>query len=320
MSITMMEVGARPTEAARATRSMRLAIGLGALLGTVTAIAVGTRVARPSWLAAHGPATAHAATAKVTSATVSARTLRAEGQVITYPNGRVVLGAEQPGTIARVLVREGDRVRKGDILVQFKRDVVDAERWAAWAHILEAGSDLRFSNADAKRTKDLVAAGNLSTSELDRASLAKNVATARRAAAGESAHAAALASRANIVAPFDGTVILREVDEGATVPQGAPLIEVADLGARRVEAEIDEADLGLVRVGGHATVGADAFGDQTWSAMVEEVPDVILPRRLKPQDPSRSTDTRVLRVKLALPPDTPLKLGQRVKVALRVDR
>jgi multidrug resistance efflux pump len=106
------------------------------------------------------------------------------------------------------------------------------------------------------------------------------------------------------------------VDVGATVQEGAPLVEVADLAARRVEAEVGEFDLAAVALGGVATVGAEAFPGQSWHATIEEVPEVVVPRRIRPQDPARLSDTRVLLVKLAIDPSTPLKLGQRVDVQL----
>jgi HlyD family secretion protein len=49
---------------------------------------------------------------------------------------------------------------------------------------------------------------------------------------------------------------------------------------------------------------------------VEEVPDVVVPRRLKPDDPSRPTDTRILLARIALKEPAPLKLGQRVELTM----
>ena len=50
--------------------------------------------------------------------------------------------------------------------------------------------------------------------------------------------------------------------------------------------------------------------------MIEEIPDSVVNRRLKPQDPSKPIDTRVLLVKVAFAEETPLKLGQRVEVKI----
>jgi hypothetical protein len=50
--------------------------------------------------------------------------------------------------------------------------------------------------------------------------------------------------------------------------------------------------------------------------MVEEIPDSVSEKNLKPQDPGRPTDVRVLRVKIRFLEPTPLKLGQRVELEL----
>ncbi len=57
---------------------------------------------------------------------------------------------------------------------------------------------------------------------------------------------------------------------------------------------------------------AEGCEGQSWKGVVDEVPDVVVARRLHPEDPARSTDTRVLRVGIALREPTPIKLEQRV--------
>ena len=95
-----------------------------------------------------------------------------------------------------------------------------------------------------------------------------------------------------------------------------PLVTIANLDKTRVEAEVDEFDAGRVELGAEVQVTAEGFTGQSWKGTVEEIPDAVLPRRLRPQDPGRPSDTRVLLVKVALAEPTPLKLGQRVEVAI----
>jgi ABC-type sugar transport system ATPase subunit len=83
-------------------------------------------------------------------------------------------------------------------------------------------------------------------------------------------------------------------------------------GTARAEAEIDEFDTGRIKLGALVAVSAEGFDGQTWRARVEEIPDAVVSRRLKPEDPGRPSDTRVLLVKVAFLEPTPLKLGQRV--------
>jgi len=95
-----------------------------------------------------------------------------------------------------------------------------------------------------------------------------------------------------------------------------PLFVVADLDRVRVEAEVDESDSSRIALGARATVRAEGDSERTFAGRVEEIPDAVTSRRLKPQDPGRPSDTRVLLVKIALDEKTPLKLGRRVEVEI----
>ena len=123
-------------------------------------------------------------------------------------------------------------------------------------------------------------------------------------------------AKSRIVAPLDGVVLSRGVDPGETVEAGAPLFSLGDLSRTRIEAEIDEFDAGRVRLGAAVTVTAEGLDGQSWQGQVEEIPDQVVPRRTRPQDPGRPSDTRVLLVKIALAGPTPLRLGQRVEIVI----
>jgi hypothetical protein len=70
---------------------------------------------------------------------------------------------------------------------------------------------------------------------------------------------------------------------------------------------------------GATAIAAEGFA-ATWRGRVEEIPPNVVGRKLKPQDPGKPTDARVLLVRIALPPGTPLKLGQRVEVQVDASR
>jgi multidrug resistance efflux pump len=78
---------------------------------------------------------------------------------------------------------------------------------------------------------------------------------------------------------------------------------------------VDEFDAANVRLGDRATITAEGYDGQ-WQGRVEEVPDVVSLRRIKPPDPSKPSDVRVLLVKIALDGPVPLKLGQRLEVRI----
>lgn len=241
----------------------------------------------------------------------------AEGRLTTYPGGQVTVGTDFAGVLTRLLVDEKDTVRRGQLLAELRADDLRAEMAEARARVAEAEADLRFAEIDITRAERLLAEKVGTAEALDRSRRNRDAAAARRqtAEAAVSRLAAELA-KTRLVSPIDGTVILRHVHPGEHVEAGEPILVVADLVRTRIEAEVDEFDAGRVALGADVTVSAEGFEGQTWKGKVEEIPDSVAGRRLKPQDPSRPSDTRVLLVKVALAEPTPLKLGQRVEVAI----
>jgi multidrug resistance efflux pump len=122
--------------------------------------------------------------------------------------------------------------------------------------------------------------------------------------------------KSRILAPISGTVTLRKVDGGQTVEAGDAAFTIADLSRLRIEGEAHEADAGAIAVGAAVMIKAEGFPGRAWRGRVEEVPDSVILRRLKPQDPSRPTDTRILAVKVAFSEPTPLKLGTTVELKI----
>jgi len=123
--------------------------------------------------------------------------------------------------------------------------------------------------------------------------------------------------KTRIVAPINGTVITRQVAPGETVKDGAVLMTVADLNRVRVEAEVDEFDAARIQRGSKAVISAEGYTGKNWASHIEEIPNSVVPRNLRPEDPGKPVDTRVLLVKLAFEGPTPLKLGQRVQVEIQ---
>ena len=97
---------------------------------------------------------------------------------------------------------------------------------------------------------------------------------------------------------------------------GHALLRIVDLTRLRIEAEIDEFDIPRCEPGCPATITAQGYTGQSWRGTVEEIADSLIPRRIRPEDPGRPTDTRVLPVRIAFQSPIPLKLGQRVEVKI----
>ena len=240
---------------------------------------------------------------------------RAEGRVASYPGAEVTVGTDLAGTVTRVLVHEKDAVRRAQVLVELSSSEQRAALDEARARISAAKANLRLAQAQVTRWQALRAQDLASQQNLDGAVRDRDAAEADLALAHATAdRLAAVLAKTSIVSPIDGVVIARSVEAGQPVESGTSLITVADLKRTRIEAEIDEFDAGRIALGALVEVSAEGFDGQTWRGRVEEIPDAVVARRLKPEDPGRPSDTRVLLVKVAFLEPTPLKLGQRVEL------
>ena len=241
----------------------------------------------------------------------------AEGRLVAYPGAEVVVATELPGVVVRLAVEEKDRVRKGQMIAELKADDLRAELSESRSRIAEAEADIRFAEVDLERAERLLAEKVGTQDAADRARRNRDAASARKTTAMAAAsRLQAVLAKTRIVSPIDGVVILRSVQPGEHLEPGEPLVTIADLDRIRVEAEVDEFDTGRVILDAPVQVTAEGYTGQSWPARVEEIPDAVVPRRLKPQDPGKPSDTRVLLVKIALDGKTPLKLGQRVEIEI----
>jgi HlyD family secretion protein len=253
-------------------------------------------------------------TAQAKSTTPNARGVLAEGRVALPAGAEITVGAELNGKLVRLLVKEQDRVKAGDLLAEVDVKEQQAALGEAWARVKEAGSDVEFASKERKRNQQLWNSNVVADATLDRSVHDSSAAESRRAAllAG-AARISANIAKSKIFAPIDGTITERFADVGEMVSSGSPLLTVTDLHHLRIEAEVGEFDVARVRLGADATIRAEGY-DQRWSGKVVQIPDRVVPRSLKPLDPSRPVDTRVLIVKVELNEPVPLKLGQRVEV------
>ena len=240
----------------------------------------------------------------------------AEGRVVTYPGAEVTIGTDVAGTIERLVVDEKEQVRRGETIAILKADDTRAALGVARARVGEADADIRLYESEVARAQNLFQVDIGSKQAWDKADRDLDAARARRAsAAAEVERLAALVEKTIITAPIDGVVITRHVHAGESIAVGDAIVTVANLEKIRIEAEIDEFDVARIKLGSSVQVNAEGF-DRAWRGTIEEIPDSVVNRRLKPQDPSKPIDTRVLLVKVAFAEPTPLKLGQRVEVKI----
>lgn len=265
--------------------------------------------------AASAPSRKAAGTPPPASEKSTAR-VAAEGRVVAYPGAQVVVGTDLAGTLVILRVQEKQPVRRGELLAELRSDDHRAAFNEARARVAEADAEIRLAEANLDRARSLWEKEVGSKQAFDQAERDVRTARARRETAQATAERlAAVLAKTRILSPIDGVVIARHAEPGETLEAGQKIVTVADLSKTRVEAELDEFDAGRVALGDAVRVTAEGW-DGAWNGRVEEIPDSVVGRRLKPQDPGKPEDTRVLLVKVALLEPTPLKLGQRVEISI----
>ena len=187
------------------------------------------------------------------------------------------------GAITRVNVHEGDQVRRGEVLITIDAaqqrsayDSANAGLSASQQTIAATDADYALAEATMKRYQVLYDKKSVSPQEYDEVKTRLAAAKARRdvAAAGRVQAEAAL-SEANtavgftrIRAPFDGLVVAKLADAGALAAPGVPLLTIEDPTRFRLEATVDESQIGAVRLGETVPVVIDSLGNQTISGKV----------------------------------------------------
>lgn len=241
----------------------------------------------------------------------------AEGRVVAYPGAEVTIGADAVGRLLRVNVEEGDVVRKGEVLAEIDASDLVASLDEAKARLEEATAERRLAQYNAERKVKLFNEGILTAFDRDAAERDVEITQARIETAVASIHRLeATIAKTRMIAPIGGTVTSRVVNAGQMVDRGDPAFTVANLGRLRIEGEAHEADADRVVIGAEVEIHADGFPGKSFRGRVEEIPGSVTLRRIKPQDPARPTDVRVLALKVAFQEKTPLKLGTTVDLVV----
>lgn len=212
-------------------------------------------------------------------------TLEAVGTVRARTSALV--SARIPGTVSLLQAREGDRVRKGQLLGQLESHENVAHATGAVAAIDEAKRSLEEAQARQKladatfaRFKVLYDEQALTRQEFetrqterDLARQAVSRAEARLRQTQEAARAAGtLADFTRIIAPITGIIVARQADLGATVFPGQPLFTIEDEAGYQLELAIPESHLRAVKTGTVVQVTIDAVGSSFSSRVSEVVP------------------------------------------------
>jgi HlyD family secretion protein len=125
--------------------------------------------------------------------------------------------------------------------------------------------------------------------------------------------------KCKVRAPFAGTVlrVFARPGEPFSVLAPHPLFSLSDMSGRRVRAEIDEQDVGKIFIGQHASVTADAFGNQEFTGIVERISPIMGRKTVVSANPAEKSDRDVLEAIIRLDGAGQLPVGLRVLVRLQ---
>lgn len=160
------------------------------------------------------------------------------------PDRETKVSAEVQGKIGEVLVEVGDRVRKGQALVQQDKSLLQLQLQGVEVQV-------EGLQADVARFTVLAEADAVQGVQLEKARLGLRAAEVQKATLLEQI------AKTTIRAPFDGVVTAKFSEAGAFAAPGMPLVQVTDIGRLRFTVQVAESDLGRFRTGEEYRIAAD---------------------------------------------------------------
>jgi membrane fusion protein (multidrug efflux system) len=225
-----------------------------------------------------------------------ATTVGAYGTISALPEKLVVLSAQFDGTVEKLDVTLGQRVKKGDAIAEVSPspETILAVR--------EAGQNAEAADRDLKLVQQryemkLATAQELSTAEAAlRAANLKKESFAQRHA-GE---------RAVLQATSGGVVAKIDLQQGQAAPSGAGIVEILPGGQAVARVGVDAASAALLHAGQKATVVPVAGGKQSVEGVIE-----VLGQRVNPE-------TRLIEVLISLPADSMIPVDAAVRAEIQI--
>ncbi len=216
-------------------------------------------------------------TSKISKGTIS-NTVTATGTLEAVKT--VELGTQVSGVITKIYVDYNSKVKKGQLLAQIDETPLLAQLAQSKSSVDQSEAEVKYQKATYERYKALIDKKLIAQSDYDLAEYNYNkaVATLHNVKSMNDKDKINL-SYAKIFSPIDGIILSRAVDEGQTVAASfstPTLFTIAnDLTQMRVEAKVDEADIGKIANGQRVEFTVDAFPLKKFSGVVTEI-------RLKP--------------------------------------
>lgn len=248
-------------------------------------------------------------TDKVTEGDVTTE-VTATGSV--QPMDEVEVGTQVSGLVSKIYVDYNSQVKKGQLLAELDKTNLQEMVVNATANYQSALNELNYYRQNYERQQKMYNAQVISKSDYEQALYQFNNAKTNVAQRLTTLNQAKTnLGYANIYSPINGIILSKEVEEGQTVAasMSAPtLFKIAkDIKHMQVEADVDEADIGQVKVGQRVSFTVDAYPQEEFSGKVTQV-------RLSPTTTSNVVTYTV--IVEAENPDEKLKPGLTATIAI----
>ena len=221
--------------------------------------------------------------------TTIVETVSATGKI--QPEIEVKISSEVSGEIISLNVKEGQVVKKGDLLVKINPDLYTSgynrsvsNLSGTRANLSQADASFKESKSNYDRNKTLFEKGIISKSDWDKATASYEVAKAAKQTAYFNVQSASATvneakdnlGRTTIYAPADGTISMLNVELGERVlgtqqMTGTEILRVANLNNMEVEVDVNENDIVKIKVGDEANVEVDAYLKKQFKGIVTSI-------------------------------------------------
>ncbi|WP_396138296.1 efflux RND transporter periplasmic adaptor subunit [Flavobacterium sp.] len=225
---------------------------------------------------------------KVAQTTI-VETVSATGKI--QPEIEVKISSEVSGEVIALPIKEGQQVKKGDLLVRINPDLYEsgvnrsvASMSTTKAGLSQADAQVKEAKANYDRNKKLFEKGIISKAEWDRIVSAYEVAVANKQSAYYQVQSASATvteakdnlGRTTIYAPADGTISLLNIELGERVlgtqqMAGTEILRIANLNNMEVEVDVNENDIVKINIGDSANIEVDAYLKREFKGIVTSI-------------------------------------------------
>jgi HlyD family secretion protein len=192
------------------------------------------------------------------------------------PIEMVDVGTQVSGIIATVLVDYNDQVKAGQVLARMDKRNLNSSLLESKSNLIKADVSLKQTERALKRNKQLFEQGFIAEIELEEAQYQYDNAKATYTISKLQLDKNQVnLGYSNIISPIDGIVISKNIDVGQTIAASFStpvLFSIAnDLKQMKIEASVDEADIGMVKPSQKVIFSVDAFPDDLFEGVVNQV-------------------------------------------------